>query len=313
MVKVAIAGGSGGIGRAIVDALKEQTEHQFIILTRKVNPELESALGVKTVAIDYTNISAIQKALEEHQVHTIISALSVNDQKTNDAQINLIRAAAASSTTKRFTPSEFGTFYKEDDIKSLPLVAFKFAAIAELEKTDLEFTLFSNGFFLDYFGLPKVQSHLKPFTIGIDFQNKVAGLPGTGNTPVVFTRTKDVGRLVVASLGLPKWKRRSILIGDRKSWNEILNIAEKVTGSKFEVHHDSIATLKNGQITELPSHVPMYPFLPKEHLQGFLSVFGIWSERGDFDLDVTQGDNLNQLFPEITTTSIEDIIKEAWA
>lgn len=36
MVKVAVAGGSGGVGRAIIDALKEQKTHDFVILSRKV-------------------------------------------------------------------------------------------------------------------------------------------------------------------------------------------------------------------------------------------------------------------------------------
>jgi nucleoside-diphosphate-sugar epimerase len=36
MVKVAIAGGSGGVGRTIVEALKDQKTHEFIILSRKV-------------------------------------------------------------------------------------------------------------------------------------------------------------------------------------------------------------------------------------------------------------------------------------
>lgn len=36
MVKVAVAGGSGGVGRAIIDAFKQQKTHDFIILSRKV-------------------------------------------------------------------------------------------------------------------------------------------------------------------------------------------------------------------------------------------------------------------------------------
>ena len=36
MVKVAVAGGSGGVGRAIIEALKQQSTHEYIILSRKV-------------------------------------------------------------------------------------------------------------------------------------------------------------------------------------------------------------------------------------------------------------------------------------
>jgi hypothetical protein len=36
MVKVAVAGGTGGLGRTIVDALEASSEHDYIILSRKV-------------------------------------------------------------------------------------------------------------------------------------------------------------------------------------------------------------------------------------------------------------------------------------
>lgn len=37
MVTVAVAGGSGNVGRTIVDALRKSPEHDVIVLTRKVN------------------------------------------------------------------------------------------------------------------------------------------------------------------------------------------------------------------------------------------------------------------------------------
>jgi hypothetical protein len=36
MVKVAVPGGSGGIGRALFEALKEKKTHEFVILSQKV-------------------------------------------------------------------------------------------------------------------------------------------------------------------------------------------------------------------------------------------------------------------------------------
>ncbi|KAH8588086.1 hypothetical protein B0O99DRAFT_583577 [Bisporella sp. PMI_857] len=287
MVKVAVAGGSGGVGRAIVEVLKQQKAHDFVILSRK--------------------------ALEDHKVHTVISALSIQSEAHSDAQIALIRAAAAASSVKRFAPSEFGVPYEEKHVAVFPIAKFKFDAVAELKKTDLEYTLFSNGFFLDYLGLPKVKSYLSPIVIVLDIQNKVAGIPGSGKTPVVFTTTKDVGRFVVASLGLEKWSERSIIVGDRKTWNDVLAIAEKATGSKFQTFHDPIEKLQKGEITELPSHVHAYPFFPKQTLQGLFALFGYWFENGDFDYPVTQGTYLNEKFPEIVPISVEQIVTEAWA
>ncbi|KAJ9652275.1 hypothetical protein H2198_008450 [Neophaeococcomyces mojaviensis] len=313
MVKVAIAGGTGGVGRAIVDAFKDQTTHTLIILSRKGNPELEAQLNIPMVQIDYSEPSSCQKTLDEYQIHTVISALSLHTQEHSDAQISLIRGAAASSHVKRFAPSEFGIPYEQKHAEAFPNAAFKTAAIAELDKTDLEYTRFINGYFMDYLGIPKFKSYLRPILVGIDIQNKVAGIPGSGNTPVVFTSTKDVGKFVVASVGLDKWNLKSLMVGDRKTWNEVLAIAQKITGAKFEVHYDSVEKMKTGQITELPSHPNFYPFFPKEHLQGLFALFGLWFHSGEFNFDASGKEFLNELFPEIQPISVSQIIEEGWA
>ena len=42
MVVVAIAGGTGGVGRTVLDAIVEAGEHQAIVLSRTVSPLLLS-------------------------------------------------------------------------------------------------------------------------------------------------------------------------------------------------------------------------------------------------------------------------------
>lgn len=218
-----------------------------------------------------------------------------------------------------------------------PSAILKLAALEELKKTDLEYTLFINGYFLDYWGIPKVQTYLTPVVVVLDIQNKIAGIPGSGDTPVIFSGTRDVAKFVVAALGLEKWNERSFIVGDRKSWNEVLAIAEKATGmsnnlsandifehdhrgadyhysgTKFEVHYDSVDKLKTGQVTELPNHTALYPFFPKEALQGLFSLFGLWFEDGSFNYDVPGKESLNEQFPEIHPSTITQIINEAWA
>ncbi|KAG4440174.1 hypothetical protein IFR05_004319 [Cadophora sp. M221] len=313
MVKVAVAGGSGGVGRAIIDAFKQQTTHDFIILSRKDNPELSAEIGAKIIGIDYTDLASAKKTLEDNEIHTVISAMSVQSQEHSDAQIGLIRAAAASSCVKRFAPSEFGIPYNETHIAEFPIVGFKLAAIVELKKTHLEHTKITNGYFADYFGMPKFKSYMSPIVLVLDIGHKVAAIPGSGNTPVVMTTTADVGKFVVASMGLEKWSETSFVVGDRKSFNDILAIAEKVTGSKFETSYDSVEKMKRGEITELPSHVLVYPFFPKVALQGMLALFGTWFESGEFDFATSGGVYLNEKFPEIKPTSIEQVIGQGWA
>lgn len=49
----------------------------------------------------------MHEALEEHSIHTVISALSLNDASDCTAQLNLIRAADAAKSPKRFVTSDF--------------------------------------------------------------------------------------------------------------------------------------------------------------------------------------------------------------
>ena len=71
--------------------------------------------------------------------------------------------------------------------------------------------------------------------------------------------------------------------------------------------------LRKGQITELPSHVNVYPFFPKEALQGTFATLEYWFENGDFNIDTARGLFLNEKFPEIVPVSVNQIITEAWA
>lgn len=82
------------------------------------------------------------------------------------------------------------------------------------------------------------------------------------------------------------------------------------TGKPIEVSYDSIDTLKSGKITELPSHQHAYPFFPKEALQGVLSTFGRWIEEGLFNFQPKK--TLNDLFPEVKTMTVKDILEIHW-
>ncbi|PNP42375.1 hypothetical protein THARTR1_11190 [Trichoderma harzianum] len=108
MVKVAVAGGTGGLGRTIVEALAN-SDHETIVLTREHVIRDATIAGVALVAIDYTNVEAIVRTLNDHQIHTVISSIVIKGLEQSEAQVNLIRAAEAAPSVKRFTPSEFGT------------------------------------------------------------------------------------------------------------------------------------------------------------------------------------------------------------
>lgn len=180
-----------------------------------------------------------------------------------------------------------------------------------MESTSLEWTAVLNGYFLDYYGAPKVKTYMPPMSLVVDLSSNFAAIPGSGDVPVVFTHTFDVGKFVAALLTKKEWEKESYIIGDKLTLKEFVHIAEEVKGTKFTVEYDSVDKLKTGQITELPTHPHFYPFFPKQMLQGMFATFGIMFENGVFDLKPSH--TLNDDFPSIKPKTVKDIITEAYA
>ncbi|GME39309.1 phosphoserine aminotransferase [Neofusicoccum parvum] len=114
--------------------------------------------------------------------------------------------------------------------------------------------------FMDYYGMPHLKTHLRALVAFIDVEHRKAAIPGDGNAKVVFTLTGDLAKFVVALLDLPteKWPRSAMVVGDRLTLNELVEMAEKIVGNKFDVEYDSVAKLRKGVPAELPGNIPHY-------------------------------------------------------
>ncbi|KAI1374560.1 NAD(P)-binding protein [Hypoxylon crocopeplum] len=307
MPVVAIVGGTQSIGRAVLEGIQERGTDTAIVLSRKYNKEIEQELGARLIAADYDDVTSLVKLLEENNVETVISG--TNNFTGGGAEINLIRASELSSTTKRFIPSVWGCRYGPDK-SDFPAAMPKIASEKELEKTSLQWTAVCIGFFLDYFGMPKVKSHLRPTTMVLDIVAAKAAIPGSGDVPGVFTYSQDVGKFVAALLTLPEWEKESYIIGEKLTWSECLRLAEDVRGTKFDVTYDSVELLKSGRVTELPGHVPDYEYYPKEQVQAIIAGFQLLFEEGYMDFKPKQ--TLNNLFPDIRAVSAKEMLEMGW-
>ncbi|KAM0435805.1 hypothetical protein ACHAPT_002693 [Fusarium lateritium] len=307
MSVVAVAGGTGGIGRAIVEMIVADGRFQVIVLSRKEGKSLQDTLGAPIFAIDYLQTESVTAFLQERDVGTVICALGGPDP--TDPQLALIQASDQSTVTKRFIPSVFGARYRKDQSWFLG-AAPKLAAEAALEKTQLEWTMVCNGWFLDYWGMPKIKSYLNPLVLAIDVAAMKAAIPGSGTTPITFTYSFDVAKYTAALLGLEKWQKVSYVIGDKLSWNKLLQLAEATRGEKFDVTYDPLDLLRQGQITELPSQVAIYSLFPKEVYQNIFATFGIILDEGLLDFQFDQA--VNRLFPEIVPKSAREVLEIGW-
>jgi hypothetical protein len=175
-----------------------------------------------------------------------------------------------------------------------------------LGASSLEYTCVINGFFLDYYVIPKVPSHMGPFPVVIDMAHNAAAIPGSGDVPVAFTHTTDVARFAASLLDLPSWQPESYIVGEKLTWKEFVAIAEEVKGVKFDVQFDPLENLQKYQVIELPGHKDLYPFFPKQMLQPFTATFGILFAKGFFDFDAIPGQG------DMKARGVKELVEQAW-
>ncbi|KAL4876544.1 hypothetical protein BJY04DRAFT_231562 [Aspergillus karnatakaensis] len=291
MPAVAVAGGTASVGRAIVEALLANGLYKVVVFTRTI-PEEPITKGAQYLAVDYSDVDSIVSVLEQHNIDTVIS--TTGGHGAPETEKNLIQAADKSAVTNRFIPSIFGMRYPVEH-RSLPGAETNLIAIEALKTTSLQWTAVCNG------------SYLSPMTMVIDMAGKAAAIPGSGDTPVVFTYSKDVAKFTAALLTLDHWEEDSYVIGDRVTWNQFPKLAQDVTGEKFKVTHDPVELLRSGIATELPFHHDAYGSVPKDVLQRILATFALLFEQGLLDFPEERA--VNRLFPEIKPLKVKDVLE----
>jgi hypothetical protein len=113
----------------------------------------------------------------------------------------------------------------------LELNALRDPSVAALRSTNLQWTQFHVGLFLDYYGMPHIPSYLTPLVIFIDMAHKVAALPGNNGEEIVsFTYTQDLGKFVVKSLELGEWEESYGCYSENTSFKRVLELAEEARG-----------------------------------------------------------------------------------
>ncbi|OLN89233.1 Pinoresinol reductase 2-like protein 1 [Colletotrichum chlorophyti] len=308
-MSVAIAGGTGGLGRALAEAILARGTYQVLVLTRKVPENSPAVAGLRFAAVNYYNVDSLASVLEENNISTVIFTVN-NHPGNNEAEVNLIYAAERSTATKRFIPSYFGVPYSPEQYDGFPPAKAKKSALVALKSTSLQWTTVYNGYFLDYFGTPRMKSYVDQVAFFVDMANNAAAIPGSGEVPVVFTQTFDVGRFVAAMLEQPNLPQETYIIGDKLTFNELVRLAEEIKGSKFAVVHDSVEDLKACKLTELPAHREVYKFYPKEVLHSFLAPFGLNCEQGQANFNPSR--TLSDEFPELKPLKAKDVLERGW-
>ncbi|GFF33484.1 isoflavone reductase homolog P3 [Aspergillus udagawae] len=308
MVIIAVAGGTGGVGKTIVESLVGQSQHQVIVLTRS-EPRTDLVSDrTRQVQVDYNDIPSLVQVLEQHAIHTIISAIGIFDATTSQSQLNLIQAAEISNVTKRFVPSEYSFIQTKDLLPVDPSIQHWLDAAELLQKSHLQYTRVIPGFFMDYWGMPVVCTNLTPCTFGINIQHCQAAIPGDGYDVMCMTYTYDMAAFLLRLLDVEDWPEFSIVVGDEVTYNQLLEMAEEIRGQKFQVTYDSEESIKDGRVT-LPPMPEGNPYSP-EDLQEMTALVSRLTIAGVFKLP--DQNRLNDRFPDLQPVKMRQFLQDAW-
>ncbi|KAK4120358.1 hypothetical protein N657DRAFT_674277 [Parathielavia appendiculata] len=145
MLIVAVAGGTGHLGLTIVEVFEEIRDTEC---EPSQSPRLKSTTQTST-----QQPSPGQQQREHHHLSP-----QPEDSRWQRLELQLVAAAAQSSTTKRFMGSDWAIPY--------PLThAFRIFTLSALRATEFEWTCLHVGQIADYLGTPHLPGHMSDVRI----------------------------------------------------------------------------------------------------------------------------------------------------
>ncbi|KAI0540450.1 hypothetical protein GGR58DRAFT_130197 [Xylaria digitata] len=303
MVVVAVAGGTGGVGRTVLDAIATSGEHQAIVLSRTV-AGATATRNSKHFAVDYRDIEQIKHVLQENNVGVVVSGLLLADEGVAQSQINLIKAAAQSGTVTKFIPSEYYIDFHTPIPGTNLYTNFQLEAEAELSRhPQLTWTLIRAGIFLDHLTMPynPKTTYINPFWVFIDIDYEQCLFPNDGSQPLILTHSTDLAAYIEHLIGLPAedWPRECLVASNKLQVKDLISLAKKVTGA---IHEGHITTLPSNQaVFNDPARSELFREVERQVMLSMLSHA--------HDLP---GKNLAEIFPDVETTNIEEFFRAGW-
>ncbi|KAH6643320.1 hypothetical protein BKA67DRAFT_639937 [Truncatella angustata] len=301
MTVVVVAGGLGDLGRLITGALYETGKYEVYTMSRKAAHDSSRRVSPLTgksynpnIQTDYSEDSLTKELIEKH-----------------------------CPSVERFIPSEFNVEYDVgDNILPYPEKRFHLYARQELQKTStLKYTYIYPGMLMDYFGMPRVKSSLRPLCFFIDPANGHAVLPGDGEAKMSMTFTTDVARYVALALELDEWPRILAVAASTVSLNELVRLVEKNLGRKLEVRYQPVEKLLKHEPVDLLTNLDIAKEYPERfplgvnQLRGLIADLEAGVALGAFDLGKLEGHlDLVVAFEGKTQAPmrIEELLEEAW-
>ncbi|KAM3423643.1 hypothetical protein BST61_g1063 [Cercospora zeina] len=311
MVKVALAGGTGGLGREVVDALLAKDKHEIIVLTRQDPALVTLPNGVQAVQLDYNEKGSLVDALKG--VEVVFSFIITGKDPGNVAQKNLIDACVEAKV-RRFAPSE----WVGASSTGTPWYAGKAAISAYLQEINaegkvLEYCRFMPGLALDYLAYPnQTCKHFPNLGMVVDFSNCRAILlkedqPGRFG----MTAVEDVAAVAAEAVDYPgEWPVDGGMHSIMVSFPELVEIGERLRGKKFDIEYITLAQARAGRLPTSWVADFNHAAIPEQFRESWSRTFNAKVIYSVYLGGYAVSDTWNRLLPNFRFTSLEELLQK---
>ncbi|MQL88734.1 hypothetical protein Taro_021303 [Colocasia esculenta] len=245
--KVLVIGGTGYIGRFMVEASAKAGNPTFLLL-RKSSAESANSHRAKLLqGFKDAGVTFLYGDLYDHK--SLVSAVKLVDvvistigTESVEEQTRIIDAIKEAGNVKRFFPSEFGNdvdrVHAVEPVKSAYEEKAKIRRLLEAE--GIPHTIVSSNFFAGYF-LPSLA---QPGFLSSPPRDKVIVL-GDGNPKAVFVSEEDVGTYTIRAAEDPRTLNKIVYLrppANILSFNELVALWERKIGKTLEkiyVHEEA--------------------------------------------------------------------------
>ncbi|CAI0437990.1 unnamed protein product [Linum tenue] len=301
--KILIVGGTGYIGRYVVEASAKAGHPTFALVrqstltspTKSKTIDSFNKLGVKFLIGDLTDHENLVKALK--LVDVVISTVG-HDQLADQEKI--ISAIKEAGNIKRFLPSEFG-----NDVDRVHAVepaktayATKVKIRRAIESAGIPYTYVSSNFFAGYF-LPTLNQP----GVTTPPRDKVVIL-GDGTPKAIFNKEEDIGAYTIRAVDDPRTLNKILYIrppANTICFNDLVSLWEKKIGKTLERSYISEEQLlKNIRGSSFTRDVMMA-------LKHSILVKGCQTS---FEIEESFGVEASKLYPDVKYTTVDEYLNQ---
>ncbi|KAK9129838.1 hypothetical protein Sjap_010325 [Stephania japonica] len=303
--KILIIGGTGYIGKYIVEASAKAGNPTFVLVREstasdpakgKIVEGFKSS-GVTVLYGDVSDHESLVKAIK--QVDVVIS--TIGSFQLED-QLKIIAAIKEAGNVKRFLPSEFGN--DVDRVRAVEPAKSAFATKAQIRRTieaeGIPYTYVSCNFFAGYF-LPTLA---QPGAMAPPPPKDKIIILGDGNPKAVFNKEEDIASYTIKAVDDPRTLNKIFYIrppNNTISFNDLVSLWEKKINKTVErVYVPEEQVLKNIQESPLPVNL----ILSISH-----SVF-VKGDHTYFEIEPSFGVEATQLYPDVKYTTVDEYLNQ---